>query len=236
LERQNAVFEKISLVYDPELDKSVLEMDFIEEVKISGSMVTVLMRLPTYWCSPNFAFIMAEDIRDRVMELPWVSKVGINLKDHCASDEINRGVSEGKSFDEVFSNLASGDLNEIRKTFRVKAFISRQERLLRDLINFGMQDREILELKIRELKSHPGICEETVLDRYLTLRSELGYSNNPDNLAFVKCTGECIDPAEFSTYLLESRRTRMTMEFNANYCRGLLETRYQEKLLGNGAI
>lgn len=227
MELQEAVLEKIKFVYDPELDKSVLEMNFIEDIQIHGSIVTVFMRLPTYWCSPNFAFIMAEDIRDRVMELPWVSKVNMNLKDHCASDEINKGVSEGKSFAEVFSSLASGDLDEVRKTFRIKAFISRQERLLRDLVNFGVKDTEIIQLKIKELESHAAISDRSVLNRYFVLRHELGYRNQPDDVAFIKHTGERISPDEFSNYLLEARRTRMTMEFNANYCRGLLETRYQ---------
>lgn len=225
--------EKINLVYDPELDKSVVEMNFIEKVKVQGAKVSVVMRLPTYWCSPNFAFIMAEDIRDRVMEIPWVKKVMVNLKDHSASDEINKGVSEGKSFSEVFTHMASGDLNEVRKKFRIKSFIARQEKLLRDLINFGM-DKEMLNLTIKELESHKAIEDRAVLDRYLTLSLELGLSSHPNDLAFKKHTGERINPLELSDYLLEARRTRMSMEFNATYCRGLLDTRYQTALSEKG--
>jgi metal-sulfur cluster biosynthetic enzyme len=233
MNNQEAVFEKLSLVYDPELDKSVLEMNFIEEVDVKGDTVTVIMRLPTFWCSPNFAFIMAEDIRDRVMELPFVSKVLLNLKDHCSSEDINRGVSEGKSFEEVFSDLATGDLNEVRKTFRIKSFMSRQEHLLRELMNFGV-DHELLCLTIKELKSHPAITDKTVLHRYLTLRSELGFSNESHDFAFFKHTGESINPLKLTEYLLEARRTRLSMEFNANHCLGLLETRYQTKITGEG--
>ncbi|QBP39871.1 metal-sulfur cluster assembly factor [Paenisporosarcina antarctica] len=229
MNNQEAVFEKLNLVYDPELDKSVLEMKFIEEVDIHQDTVTVVMRLPTFWCSPNFAFIMAEDIRNRVMELPWVSKVLLNLKDHCSSEEINKGVSEGKSFEEVFSNLANGDLNEVRKTFQIKSFKSRQEHLLRELINFGV-DKELLNLTIKDLNSHLAIRDKTVLLRYLTLRSELGFSNHPNDLAFLKHTGERIDPLKLSEHLLEARRTRLSMDFNANHCLGLLETRYQTQI------
>ena len=233
MNKQEAVFGKLDFVYDPELDKTVLEMNFIEEVDIQGDTVTVVMRLPTFWCSPNFAFIMAEDIRDRVTELPWVSKVLLNLKDHCSSEDINRGVSEGKSFEEVFSDLASGDLNEVRKTFRIKSFMSRQEHLLRELMNFGV-DNELLSLTIKDLNSHPAITDKTVLQRYLTLRSELGFSNHSHDVAFVKHTGERIDPLKRSEYLLEARRTRMSMQFNANHCLGLLETRYQTKITEEG--
>ncbi|MCQ6267785.1 iron-sulfur cluster assembly protein [Fictibacillus sp. WQ 8-8] len=230
---QEAVMEKINLVYDPELDKSVLEMNFIEEVKIQGTDVNVAMRLPTYWCSPNFAFIMAEDIRDRVMEIPWVKKVIINLKDHSASEEINKGVTEGKSFKEVFTHLASNDLKEVRKKFQIKSFISRQEKLLRSLINYGME-KNMLNLTVKELNAHPAITDRSVLNRYLILRNELGFSNDPYDQAFIKPTGESIDPKEFSDYLLEARRTRMSMEFNSTYCRGLLDARYQTVLAKKG--
>jgi metal-sulfur cluster biosynthetic enzyme len=233
MNNQEAVFEKLNFVYDPELDKSVLEMQFIEEVDIQGNKVTVVMRLPTFWCSPNFAFIMAEDIRDRVMELPWVSKVVLNLKDHCSSADINKGVSEGKSFEEVFADLATGDLNEVRNTFRIKSFMARQEHLLRELMNFGVGN-ELLSLTIKDLKSHPAIMDKTILQRYLTLCSELGLSNHPQEFAFLKHTGERIDPLKLSEYLLEARRTRMSMEFNANHCLGLLATRYQTKIAGEG--
>jgi metal-sulfur cluster biosynthetic enzyme len=233
MNNQEAVFEKLNFVYDPELDKSVLEMQFIEEVDIQEDTVTVVMRLPTFWCSPNFAFIMAEDIRDRVMELPWVNKVLLNLKDHCSSEDINKGVSEGKSFEEVFSNLASGDLNQVRNTFRIKSFMARQEHLLRELMNFGVEN-EMLSLTIKDLNTHPAITDKTILQRYLTLRSELGFSNQPNEFAFFKYTGERIDPLKLSDYLLEARRTRMSMEFNANHCLGLLNTRYQTKIAGEG--
>jgi hypothetical protein len=211
----------------------VLEMQFIEEVDIQGDTVTVVMRLPTFWCSPNFAFIMAEDIRERVLELPWVNKVLLNLKDHCSSEDINKGVSEGKSFEEVFSNLANGDLNEVRNTFRIKSFMSRQEHLLRELMSFGIEN-EMLSLTIRDLNSHPAITDKMIWQRYLTLRSELGFSNHPDEFAFFKPTGEPIDPLKLSEYLLEARRTRMSMEFNANHCLGLLHTRYQTKIAEEG--
>ncbi|MCL6571247.1 MAG: iron-sulfur cluster assembly protein [Bacillus sp. (in: Bacteria)] len=233
MNNQEAVFEKLNFVYDPELDKSVLEMQFIEEVVIQEDIVTVVMRLPTFWCSPNFAFIMAEDIRDRVMELPWVRKVVLNLKDHCSSNDINKGVSEGKSFEEVFSDLATGDLNEVRNTFRIKSFMARQEHLLRELKNFGVGNG-LLSLTIEDLKTHPAITDQTIVGRYLTLRSELGISNHSHEFAFLKHTGVVIDPLELTDYLLEARRTRMSMEFNANHCLGLLATRYQTIIVGEG--
>jgi len=227
LGQQEAVMEKLDIVYDPELDKSVVEMNFIEKVEIQGDHVHVIMRLPTYWCSPNFAFIMAEDIRERVMEIPWVKRVTVNLKDHSASEAINNGVAEGKSFSEVFRDMASGDLDEVRKKFQIKSFMARQETLLRDLMNSGMDAGSLLKLTWPELESHSAIQDRAVLQRYLTLCKELGLSQKAHDLAFKRHTGEEIAPSELTDYLLEARRTRMSMEFNATYCRGLLEARYQ---------
>ncbi|MEW9672735.1 iron-sulfur cluster assembly protein [Ammoniphilus sp. 3BR4] len=226
--KKNEVMEKLAIVYDPELDQSVTEMGFIEEVNIENETVTIYFRLPTYWCSPNFAYIMAEDMRDRVQELPWVSEVVITLKDHCAADEVNTGVTKGKSFSEVFSHLAGGDLEQLREKFRIKTFMSRQERLLRNLLDAGMDSASIVALTIRQLQvlAMKGNDDIALVDRYLASRTPLGFDNAPDQLAFIQSTGENIDPNQFSAYLLDARRTRMSMEFNAHYCRGLLETRY----------
>ena len=71
------VWARLDLVMDPELDEPVTDMGFIEAVSITGpasmqdnSTVDVSFRLPTYWCSPNFAFLMAEDIaKERGVQL-----------------------------------------------------------------------------------------------------------------------------------------------------------------------
>lgn len=228
MQQQAEVYVKLADVYDPELDEPVTDMGFIEGVRIDGAEVTVHFQLPTYWCSPNFAFIMAEDIRNRVMEIPWVSDVLIQLKDHCASDEINRGVSKGKSFYETFSTMSNGDLDEVRHTFRVKTYKSRQERILRYLLNLGLSHTTILKLTVAELGDYHGLDPEahSYIERYFAIRSEFGHALEPGDAAFVHNDGQRIQPENFSNYLLEIRRTRMSMEFNSNYCRGLLHTRY----------
>jgi metal-sulfur cluster biosynthetic enzyme len=230
--KRKEVFEKLAMVYDPELDQSVTDMGFINDIAIEDSTVTIYFRLPTYWCSPNFAYIMAEDMRNRVSELSWVSDVVIALKDHCAADEVNAGVTSGKSFAEVFSGLSGGDLDQLRQTFRIKTFVSRQERLLRHLLNSGMDQTSLVTSTIREISSYPDLKNEgkILLERYLASRAELGFDNVPDQVAFIQSSGETIDPEQFSNYLLNARRTRMSMDFNANHCRGLLETRYETEM------
>ncbi|SET50001.1 protein of unknown function DUF59 [Salinibacillus kushneri] len=69
MSRKQEVIKKLDKGYDPELDQPLTDLDFIDEVTIKGNHVEVQFRLPTYWCSPNFAYIMAEDIRIYVSEL-----------------------------------------------------------------------------------------------------------------------------------------------------------------------
>lgn len=222
------VYEKLALVIDPELDQSLTELEFINNVVIDESTVTVSFRLPTYWCSPNFAFIMAVDIRDRVSELPWVSDVVVQLEDHSAADEINEGIALRKSFSETFPSMSNGELDELRKTFRNKAFVARQERLLRHLVGLGLTDAEIVTMTVRQLRDFP-LAEMkglTLRERYLAIHEELGHDSDPEQAAFTQLTGESLDINHFADYLSEARRTRLSLEFNGHYCRGLFQTRY----------
>ncbi|MFC7136366.1 iron-sulfur cluster assembly protein [Halobaculum litoreum] len=71
-----AVRERLDRVTDPELDTSIVELDYIEDIRITadadadGDAVFVAFTLPTAWCSPAFAWMMAGDARDAVASLP----------------------------------------------------------------------------------------------------------------------------------------------------------------------
>lgn len=228
MQQREEVFAKLASVNDPELDRSLTDLNFINEVTINGHTVKVSFRLPTYWCSTNFAYIMAEDIRDRVSELPWVSSIEVSLEDHCNSDEINAGVNTRKSFSETFPETATGDLNELRKIFRLKAFLSRQEKMLQHLIHLGAEPSAILHLTLRDLTDLVSCKSEgkALLDWYLAIRKELGHSNEPQSAAFIQADGKKLELADFPEYLACARRTRLSMEFNGHYCQGLFQTRY----------
>ncbi len=73
LDRREEVWSALDVVTDPEIDESVVSLDFVTELKIdSSNRVEIEFRLPTYWCAPNFAFLMASDMRDAVTALEWV--------------------------------------------------------------------------------------------------------------------------------------------------------------------
>src|SRR5499425_3242082 len=146
--RRDEVYAQLAQVYDPELDQPLTELGFIGGVSIEGRVVTVRFRLPTFWCAANFAFMMAADIRERVSELPWVERVDVQLQDHFFTEEINSGIGCGKTFVETFPQLATENLDELRETFRVKASLARQERLLRCLLGLGWSEDAILAVRI----------------------------------------------------------------------------------------
>ncbi|WP_158735907.1 iron-sulfur cluster assembly protein [Alteribacillus sp. YIM 98480] len=223
------VYDRLELVTDPEIDRPLPELGFIEDVEINGKSVMVGFRLPTYWCSPNFAFIMAEDIRDEVSELPWVTQVEINLIEHSESEKVNRGVNSFYSFEEMFSDKTDGTgLNELRHIFKVKAFYGRQERLLRYLLKNDRSKEDILELTKQTLIpfTRNDRTLEELMKSYLNIREKLNLDNSKTVKLITDEFGKPLTIEQFNDHLLHARRSRLTMEFNGHYCQTLLQTRY----------
>ena len=169
---RDEVNQQLAKVYDPELDQPLTELGFIGGVDIAGDKVTVRFRLPTYWCAANFAYMMSSDIRERVSELPWVKRVDVLLQDHFHDEEINEGIKNGKTFLATFPD-ATGSLDDLRETFRIKAFQARQERVLRWLIRKGLQEEAILKMQVGDLQQLLKKRQVAKLvERYLNIRQE----------------------------------------------------------------
>jgi metal-sulfur cluster biosynthetic enzyme len=63
--REAAALEALGAVVDPELDQPITDLDFVQSVTVSGEGdVVVHLRLPTSFCAPNFAYLMASDAKD----------------------------------------------------------------------------------------------------------------------------------------------------------------------------
>ena len=229
---RDEVFRQLAEVYDPELDQPLTELGFIGGVRIAGDKVTVRFRLPTYWCAANFAYMMASDIRERVSELPWVQRVDVLLQDHFHDEEINEGIKHGKTFLTAFPD-ATESLDDLRETFRVKAFQARQERVLRWLIRKGLQEEAILRMRVGDLKELLNKRQGAVLvERYLSIRQERGLPGDIGAEAFSHHDGTPIDPGGLQLLLNKASSTRLSMEFNTAFCSGLLKTRYGEDKQG----
>src|SRR5437667_11410661 len=86
------IMTAIADVLDPELDEPLVKLGFIDRVQVDGPDVMVAFKLPTYWCSPNFAYLMAGDLRARIGGLPGIRTAHVELVDHCADDEITTSI------------------------------------------------------------------------------------------------------------------------------------------------
>ena len=210
-------------VMDPELDESVTELGFITEVELHGDGgVRIGFRLPTYWCAANFAFLMADDMRRAVLELPWVTQVQVELQEHMYAEAINQGVATGAGFQAAFGEAAEGGLEGLRRTFELKAFERRQEALLQHLLDAGHTPGLLAALDADGL---PGLVQnaegQRLAERYLERRALAGSGT----LAFVDTQGQAIPAEALPRHVHNLRRVGVNAEFNGALCRGLLAVR-----------
>jgi len=219
-ELAGAVMAALAGVRDPELDEPVTELGFVAGVVVSGGRVEVALRLPTYFCAPNFAWLMVSDARAAVRVVPGVREVEVRLVDHFAAEEINEGIGEGQGFDATFAGLADGELDELRETFRRKALAARQDRLCRMLLAGGGSPADLTERRLADLPAGADT------DRYLQRRAELGLDVSPGAPFLVDRSGAPVSPERAAPYVRRLRTIAVSIEGNAGFCRGLLATRY----------
>src|SRR5580704_2067028 len=148
--RTQEVWSALGTVTDPELDESVTSLQFVTSVEGENN-VRIGFRLPTYWCAPNFAFLMASDMRDAVTEISWVQNVQVELLDHFSASLINRGVAHKQDFRDAFPGETDDDLSAVRQKFLGKAYQRRQELLMRHLLRSGHPPVWFARVTLREL-------------------------------------------------------------------------------------
>ena len=234
-ERAAEVRRALDRVTDPELDEPVTDLRFIDRLEIRDGDVSIGFRLPTYWCAANFAFLMADDMRREIAALPWVGRVEVTLGEHMYADKINHGLAHGLSFRDTFGNDASAELDELRRTFLVKAFQRRQEALLRYLLKQAPQGADggpspamtVSTMTLQALKTLPLDADgDQIRRRYLDRRDICAAPGEP--LAFVDAQGEPIGAESLAGYLQALGRVTINAEFNGALCRGLLAARFNE--------
>ena len=214
------VWAALGTVRDPELDESITDLTFVSEVGVLGGDVAVTLRLPTYFCAPNFAYLMVADAYDAVAAIPGVDAVKIELLDHFASTEINAGVAERAGFSGSFPGQADDELSELRLTFQRKAYLAGLERACKQLLD---KDWEIAELHAAQLFDLPFGSERTSL---LRRRTDLGMSTLPEDYLMVDDHGDRMPEAEVGPRLRFAKAVRVSIDGNGTMCRGLLKVRY----------
>jgi metal-sulfur cluster biosynthetic enzyme len=216
------VWAALGTVRDPELDQPVTELGFVTSAEVDGPLVRVRLRLPTYFCAPNFAYLMVADAHDAVRALPGVSEVDVQLEDHFAAEEINGGVAEGAGFAGAFPAQATGELNELRRTFQRKAHLASLERVCRKLIETGWRVDELAHVQLSDLPDSP---ERASLVRR---RAELGMPLEDTAHLFTDDDGNPVAPSTVAGRLRFAQAVRVSIDGNAEFCRGMLRTRYPE--------
>lgn len=209
----------LDTVRDPELDEPITDLGFVAAIEVElndrgGHAVRVRLRLPTYFCAPNFAYLMVADAHDAVLSLPSVSAAHIELEDHFAAEEINAGVAAQAGFGGSFPGQATGELAELRLTFQRKAHLACLERACRLLLDQGWQLDALAEGRLADV---PASAERESL---LRRRAEIGLSTEDDAPLFTE-SGEPI-----AQRLRFAKTVRVSIEGNSALCRGLLGTRY----------
>lgn len=226
---EHVVRRALDSVVDPELAEPITDLGFVHSVHVGeetadGSVVEIHLRLPTSFCAPNFAYLMAADAQDVVADLPGVRHVVVELDDHHDSDRINAGLAAGAGYRGTFGHEADRDLDGLRLTFRRKAHTAAVERCLTALLRTrpGWEPGDLAEVTLGDL---PDDRSAAALRRR---RADLDLPDRPDALVLVDDTGSAVPPEDVEARLRRARLTRISIEGNAHFCRGLLRTRYPD--------
>ena len=213
---RDAVWAALGTVQDPELDEPLTDLGFVSECTVLNGNAVVRLRLPTYFCAPNFAFLMVADAYDAVNAVPGVSSVDVRLRDHFASDVINRGVARRAGFVASFEGEAVEELDSLRADFLRRAVLAGTDRVCR-----GFSPSALSRMTLGDVPPGPE------LERLRSRRRELGLpSEDSSPLLIDPGSGEPIAAANLRRHLGVARVTRVSQEANSGVCRGMLAARY----------
>lgn len=222
-----AVRQALDTVIDPELDEPVTDLGFVRSIEVDGARVEVHLRLPTSFCAPNFAYLMASDAKDALQAVLGVREVVVELDDHHDSDVINRGLAADAGYRGTFGHEALDSLDDLRETFRRKACTAAMERCLTAWLRADPSRRpeDVAALRLRDLPA------DAATEALVRRRRETGVGTAPLDPVLVDDDGHPVPEADAPLRLRLARSTRISIDGNAHFCRGLLRTRYP----GSGA-
>jgi metal-sulfur cluster biosynthetic enzyme len=218
----------LATVRDPELDEPITSLGFVTSCAVSADGdARIRLRLPTYFCAPNFAFLMVADAYDAVSAVPGVRSTEVVLEDHFASDAINGGVAAQAGFAASFDGEAVSELHGLRADFLRKAVMAGTDQVCRPLLAAGASRAGLLAMTLGEMPASGALA------RLRQRRAELGLPSGADApLLIDPVTGERIGEDAVPLHLRRARTTRISIEANSSICRGMLRHRYDSGGLG----
>ena len=236
---ERAVRRRLDRVTDPELDESIVALDYVDEIAVEGRQVRVAFTLPTAWCSPAFAWMMATDAREAVEALPGVDRARIRLREHLHETEINKGVNEGLAFAEAFPD-ADGGVAEVRATLDAKARLARQYDAVEALLEAGLDPRQVATLEFTDLWiDDPAVAfvrgrsvgvsvAADPVESYLEKARETGLVADDHPELFRTPEGDPIPVDRFELIQHRCRLTTVNMGGQGSVCDALNEARRAE--------
>jgi len=215
----------LETVRDPELDEPITSLGFVASCTVSaGGDAQVRLRLPTYFCAPNFAYLMVADAYDAVSALPGVRRVEVVLEDHFASGAINGGVAARAGFARSFDGEAVGELDQLRADFLRKAVMAGTDQVCRPLAATGADPAALLAMTLGDVPT------SAALSRLRQRRAELGLpAGDGDPLLIDPATGSRVEAGAVPLHLRKAHLTRVSIEANSGICRGMLRHRYHTR-------
>jgi metal-sulfur cluster biosynthetic enzyme len=225
------VLAALGTVRDPELDEPITSLGFVSACTLSADGdAEVRLRLPTYFCAPNFAYLMVADAYDAVIGLPGVRSAQVFLEDHFAAGAINGGVAAQAGFVRSFDGEAVGELHDLRRDFLRKAVLAGTDQVCRRLQAAGLGEARLRELTLGD------VPPSAALDRLRQRRAELGLPAGDDAMLLIDpVTGDPIRADAVPLHLRRARVTAISLQANGSICRGMLRQRYDSSGLGESA-
>jgi metal-sulfur cluster biosynthetic enzyme len=219
-----AVLAALSTVRDPELDEPITTLGFVASCTVSEEgQAQIRLRLPTYFCAPNFAFLMVADAYDAVSGLPGVQSTEVILDDHFASDAINAGVAARAGFVASFDGEAADELDELRATFLRKAVLAGTDLVCRPLVAAGCTPADLAALTLGDVPGSPELA------RLRRRRADLGLpADDAAPLLIDPATGAPVAPDAIPLHLRRAKLTRTGIDANTSICSGMLRARYPD--------
>ena len=231
-----AVRERLDRVEDPELARSIVELDYIDAIEIDGDRVEVRFTLPTAWCSPAFAWMMATDARDEVEALDWVREARIELCDHMHGAEITTGVNARDTFGETFPD-ADGGVAEVRAAIADKARVSRQREAINALLDAGVDPEQVVALERADVdvagdEAHVDVGGLSVvvdadpIADYIDRVETSGHVTEPDDTLFLTPEADPIPADRLDVVQKRSRLASVNMGGQGAVCDALHRARH----------
>lgn len=235
----DAVYKALSKVYDPELDEPITRLGFVREVKI-GDSVEVVISTSTYWCSPNFIYMILEDARREISRALGIDpkRVRVYIRGHHDENRINDCVNRGERFENCYRSETWRGKEDLYRIFLEKRLIRRLYGFIKIATRYGLSLQEIAGLRrgdVIDLEDliviRSGSKEIRVLDSsdiaiirsYVSLVKELIPAG--EDLVIGVGSGKPI--VEELETLLRTRGRSIDLGFtlNSELCRLLLESR-----------